>query len=150
VSAQAAVPTCRNGHPRVNADGSSNVYTYPSREGRKPRITCRICRDGLPRAADPRSQRDPTMWDEFELKPVRSRKDERRDYAYLRRFGLIEAWTHGLEIDMEAISEDFFVAMNRRYPARLRRAYRLIIEGARAESERLDAQTQRNLNEVDA
>lgn len=37
---------CRNGHPRVNEDGTSNVYVYPPRPGRKPRITCRTCRDG--------------------------------------------------------------------------------------------------------
>jgi hypothetical protein len=40
--------TCRNGHPRVKADGTSNVYVYPPRPGRKPRITCRTCRDGEP------------------------------------------------------------------------------------------------------
>lgn len=40
--------TCRNGHPRVKEDGTSNVYVYPPRPGRKPRITCRTCRDGEP------------------------------------------------------------------------------------------------------
>lgn len=39
---------CRNGHPRVGEDGTSNVYVYPTRPGRRPRITCRICRDGEP------------------------------------------------------------------------------------------------------
>jgi hypothetical protein len=39
---------CRNGHPRVRPDGTSNVYVYPPRPGRKPRITCRTCRDGEP------------------------------------------------------------------------------------------------------
>jgi hypothetical protein len=37
---------CRNDHPRVRPDGTSNVYIYPPRAGRKPRITCRTCRDG--------------------------------------------------------------------------------------------------------
>lgn len=37
---------CRNGHPRT----VENTYRYPEREGRKPRITCRICRDGAPLA----------------------------------------------------------------------------------------------------
>lgn len=40
--------TCRNGHSRVNLDGTSNTYIYPARVGRKPRITCRTCRDGEP------------------------------------------------------------------------------------------------------
>jgi hypothetical protein len=39
---------CRNGHARVRDDGTSNVYVYPPRPGRKPRITCRTCRDGEP------------------------------------------------------------------------------------------------------
>jgi hypothetical protein len=39
---------CRNGHPRVRPDGTSNAYIYPPRPGRKPRITCRTCRDGEP------------------------------------------------------------------------------------------------------
>jgi hypothetical protein len=39
---------CRNGHPRVRPDGTSGVYVYPPRPGRKPRITCRTCRDGEP------------------------------------------------------------------------------------------------------
>src|SRR4051812_6904992 len=38
--------TCRNGHERT----PGSTYIYPSREGRKPRITCRICRDGEPLA----------------------------------------------------------------------------------------------------
>jgi hypothetical protein len=40
--------TCKNGHPRIGPNGESNVYRYPDRPGRKPRITCRICRDGEP------------------------------------------------------------------------------------------------------
>jgi hypothetical protein len=48
---------CRNGHPRVNLDGTSNTYVYPSRPGRKPRITCRICRDGLPIDRPPQEER---------------------------------------------------------------------------------------------
>jgi hypothetical protein len=39
---------CKNGHPRVGPNGESYVYCYPDRPGRKPRITCRICRDGEP------------------------------------------------------------------------------------------------------
>src|SRR6266487_3368176 len=45
---QAMNETCKNGHPRVKPDGTSNVYVYPPRPGRKPRITCRTCRDGEP------------------------------------------------------------------------------------------------------
>jgi hypothetical protein len=38
--------TCKNGHPRIRPDGMSNTYVYPQRPGRKPKVTCRICRDG--------------------------------------------------------------------------------------------------------
>jgi hypothetical protein len=38
--------TCRNGHART----PENTYIFPAREGRKPRITCRTCRDGEPLA----------------------------------------------------------------------------------------------------
>lgn len=48
---------CRNGHPRVNPDGTSNTYVYPPRPGRKPRITCRTCRDGLPIDRPPQKER---------------------------------------------------------------------------------------------
>ena len=48
---------CRNGHPRVNPDGTSNTYVYPPRPGRKPRITCRICRDGMPIDRPPQEER---------------------------------------------------------------------------------------------
>lgn len=48
---------CRNGHPRVKPDGSSNVYVYPPRPGRKPRITCRTCRDGEPVAKPSQEER---------------------------------------------------------------------------------------------
>ena len=54
----ATAPVCRNGHPRTNEDGSSNLYTYPPREGRRPKFTCRICRDGLPREKDARPARE--------------------------------------------------------------------------------------------
>jgi hypothetical protein len=144
VSAQQliGVQTCRNDHPSVNADGSSNVYTYPPREGRKRKITCRVCRDGLPRERTTGPTAEPTVWDKFGLKRVRSRKDEREDYAFLRRFGLIEAWAKGLEIDDDDITEDFFVALNRRSSFRLRRAYRLISEFAQAEIERINKRKQ--------
>jgi hypothetical protein len=36
--------TCRNGHERT----PESTYIYPARAGRKPRITCRTCRDGEP------------------------------------------------------------------------------------------------------
>ena len=49
--------TCRNGHPRVKTDGTSNVYVYPPRSGRKPRITCRTCRDGEPVERPPQEER---------------------------------------------------------------------------------------------
>ncbi len=140
MSAQREVlPACRNGHPRVAADGSSNVYHYPPREGRKPRMTCRICRDGVPRERELRPEPEFTIWNEFDLRPVRPRKAERDVYRQLVRYDLIDRWAPS-DIDTQAITEEFVVAMNGRYPVRLRLAYALIIEAAKAKSAQLDAE----------
>jgi hypothetical protein len=45
--------TCRNGHERTQ----ESTYIYPAREGRKPRITCRTCRDGEPQASPSQEER---------------------------------------------------------------------------------------------
>jgi hypothetical protein len=44
---------CRNGHERT----SDSTYVYPAREGRKPRITCRTCRDGEPAERQSQAER---------------------------------------------------------------------------------------------
>ncbi len=44
---------CRNGHERT----PESTYVYPAREGRKPRITCRTCRDGEPQTRPSQEER---------------------------------------------------------------------------------------------
>jgi hypothetical protein len=128
VSAQLkAVPACRNGHPRFADDGSSNLYTYPFREGRRPKFTCRICRDGIPREKDARSATELTIFEEFDVRKVRPRKAEVLMFEYLRGACLLAAWAEGLELAEDAIVVALFAAINRKYPARSRLAERLAL-----------------------
>lgn len=80
--------TCRNGHPRVKADGTSNVYVYPPRPGRKPRITCRTCRDGEPVDRPPQEERVAAFAEREVAKVVPKKLNE---YGELRFWGLCRA-----------------------------------------------------------
>lgn len=79
---------CRNGHPRVKADGTSNVYVYPPRPGRKPRITCRTCRDGEPVYWPPQEERVAAMAEREVAKVVPKKLNA---YGELRFWGLCRA-----------------------------------------------------------
>lgn len=80
--------TCRNGHPRVMPDGTSNVYVYPPRPGRKARITCRTCRDGEPVERVPQAERVAAFADREVAKVVPKRLNA---YGELRLWGLCRA-----------------------------------------------------------
>jgi hypothetical protein len=123
----ATAPVCRNGHPRMNEAGSSNLYTYPPREGRRPKFTCRICRDGLPREMDARSARAPSIFEEFDVRKVRPRKAEVLMFEYLRGARLLDAWAEGMVVAEDQIVVGFFAAINRKYPVRSRMAVRLAL-----------------------
>jgi hypothetical protein len=75
--------TCRNGHPRVRADGTSAVYVYPARPGRKARITCRTCRDGEP-VERPSQEERVARFAEKEVAKIVPRN--------LNRFGELRFW----------------------------------------------------------
>lgn len=79
---------CRNGHPRVRADGTSNVYVYPPRQGRKPRISCRTCRDGEPINRPPQEERVAAFAEKEVAKVVPKRLNA---YGELRFWGLCRA-----------------------------------------------------------
>lgn len=80
--------TCRNGHPRARPDGTSNVYVYPPRPGRKPRITCRTCRDGEPVERAPQAERVAAFAEREVAKVVPKRLNA---YGELRLWGLCRA-----------------------------------------------------------
>lgn len=80
--------SCRNGHPRERVDGTSNVYVYPSRPGRKPRITCRTCRDGEP-AERPSQEERVAKFAEKEVAKIVTKK--LNAYGELRFWGLCRA-----------------------------------------------------------
>ncbi|MEX1263838.1 MAG: hypothetical protein WEE66_07880 [Actinomycetota bacterium] len=80
--------TCKNGHPRVKPDGTSAVYVYPSRPGRKPRITCRTCRDGEP-AERPSQEERVARFAEKEVAKIVPKK--LNAYGELRFWGLCRA-----------------------------------------------------------
>ena len=80
--------TCKNGHPRVKPNGTPNVYVYPSRPGRKPRITCRTCRDGEPVEKESQEERVARFAEKEVAKVVPKRLNA---FGELRLWGLCRA-----------------------------------------------------------